>query len=445
MIRISGAEAAVVADRVFRPRSGKELSKLESRRMTYGDIIYEGDVIDDGMAVVFRAPNSYTGEDTVEISCHGGVLLTQTVLEAVFAAGALPAGPGEFTKRAFLNGRLGLIKAESVIDLIDADNREGIALASAQSRGVLSGRIEELYSRMKRLVSSIYVYIDFPGEDLTDVAPDEMEKELVALGSDIDSLCQTYRTGRSVREGIAACICGKPNVGKSSLLNALLGRERAIVSSAAGTTRDVITEKLRIGRCAVILSDTAGIRAASDDIEQIGVGLAEKEMECSELIIAVFDGSAPLGVQDDEFIDKLVSVSKRFPDKKIVSVINKSDLGVKADKGYLKRRLPSAETVTLSAGSGDVSALTKLIDERFTDLSLDLTSDAIISNARQFAAVSRARSDIGMALSSLRSGFTQDVAALDIEKAMADIAEADGLAVSEDIVSDIFNRFCVGK
>lgn len=445
VIRISGPLSSSVSDRVFSPRDGKPLSAHAPRTAVYGDIIGEDGVIDDGIALLFRAPASYTGEDIAEISCHGGVLLTQLVLEAVFAAGARPAGPGEFTKRAFLGGKLGLTKAESVIDLIDAESRGQIALASAQSRGMLSGRISELYDRMKRLAASIAVMSDYPDEDMSDIDADGVKKELSDIMSSLEELAGTYRTGRSVREGIAACICGRPNVGKSSLLNALAGEDRAIVTPLAGTTRDVISEKLMIGRCAVRISDTAGIRDTSDEIEKLGVERAESEMMKSELIIAVFDGSSALTDDDMRFIGGIRSAVSADPSKKIAAVINKSDLPQKIGADELSHLLPEADIVRASAGSGDVSQLESLIDGRFTDLSLDLTSDAVLSNARQYAAVKRASEDIKNALSSVEAGFSPDIAQIDIENAMADIAEVDGLAISADVVSDIFSRFCVGK
>ena len=442
VIRVSGSDAFDIADRVFRPKNGRKLSELPFRMMVYGGIISDGRETDDGMAVLFKGPNSYTGEDTAEISCHGGPLLTETVLGAVFAAGARPAAAGEFTKRAFLNGRLGLTKAESVIDLIDAESPSQIALASAQSRGILSRRIGDIYDMMKRLISSIYVFIDFPDEDLSDVPPAEVESGIVKIEKELESLLETYRTGRSVKEGVAACICGKPNVGKSSLLNALLGRERAIVTPIAGTTRDVISEKTRIGRCAVRISDTAGIRSTEDAVELIGTERAEAEMRDSELIIAVFDGSSPLDAEDTAFIER---INASASGKAVIAAVNKSDLDARLDCSELKKLLPQADIVKISAKDGEVSPLTGLIDGKFTDLSLDLTADAVVSSARQYAAISRARDDIADALVSLRGGFTQDVAALDIEHAMSDLGEVDGISVSEDVVSDIFSRFCVGK
>lgn len=445
VIRISGPGAADITDKVFRPKNEKSLLSHAPRTAVYGDIAGEDGIIDDGLAVYFPAPNSYTGEDTVEISCHGGILLTQLVLEAVFAAGALPAEPGEFTKRAYISGKLGLIKAESVIDLIDAESRESVKLASSQSRGALGGRIDDIYNKMKQLLSSIYAYIDFPDEDLTDVPGSELLSRLSDIRNEVDSLASTWKTGRAVKDGISACIAGKPNVGKSSLLNALLGYDRAIVTDIAGTTRDIVSEKVSLGRASLKLSDTAGIHKAEDIVERIGVDRAVEELEKSELILAVFDGSQPLDSADSEFAFHIGAARKNNPSVRVIAVINKSDLPAVFNNSEIKKLIEDAEIIRLSACSGNVTTLAELIDRMFIDGSLDLSNDAIISNARQYAALIRAREDLDSALKSLKSGFTQDIAGLDVEHAMSNISEIDGLSVSEDIVDDIFHRFCVGK
>lgn len=445
VIRISGRGAAEIADKVFLPKNKKPFSAQTARIAVYGDIKSEEGIIDDGIAIYFPAPNSYTGEDTVEISCHGGVLLTQLVLEAVFTAGALPAEPGEFTKRAYISGKLGLIKAESVIDLIEAESRESVKLSSSQSRGVLSEKIDAIYNEMKQLLSSIYAYIDFPDEDLTDVPGSELLSRLKDIHDEVDALASTWKTGRAIKDGISACIAGKPNVGKSSLLNAFLGYDRAIVTDIAGTTRDIVSEKVSLGRASLKLSDTAGIHKAEDVVERMGVDRAVEELEKSELIIAVFDGSKPLDSADTEFASHIRAARERNPLTQVIAVINKSDLPDVFKDSEIKDLIEDAETLRLSACSGDIKPLADLIDRMFTDGSLDLSNDAVISNARQYAALVRARADIDNAVESLKSGFTQDIAGLDVEHAMSNISEIDGLSVSEDIVDDIFSRFCVGK
>ena len=263
-IRISGSDAIAIADCVFATKSGKKLSEIPQNRVVYGNILSGSEIIDDGMAAVFRAPHSYTGEDTVEISCHGGILITETVLSAILTAGATQAGPGEFTKRAFINGKLTLTEAEAVIDLIDAETDDQMKLARQHTSGVLSRELSSLYDALLSLVSQAYVFADYPDEDLTDLSPKEIRQELLEIRERIDNLLNTYTAGHAIADGIYTVVAGKPNTGKSSLMNALLGRERAIVSGIAGTTRDYLEEKATVGKIRLTLVDTAGIHTSED-------------------------------------------------------------------------------------------------------------------------------------------------------------------------------------
>ena len=439
VIRVSGPDAVAAAEKLFVPGGGAALSSVESNRMVWGRIYYKEEQIDDGMAVIFRAPHSYTGEDTVEISCHGGIYLTQKVLESVFLCGALPAGPGEFTKRAFLNGKLGLSQAEAIIDLIDAQSMEGVRLAGAGARGMLKRAADEIYVLLRDAVSSTYAFIDFPDEDLTDLSPEELLERISLAEEKLEALARSYSVGKAVNEGIRCAIVGKPNTGKSSLLNCLTGEDRAIVTEIAGTTRDVLEETVSIGRILLRLADIAGIHGTEDVVEQLGVERSLRALGNAELVLAVFDGSAALEEEDFALAEHLRGVG--CP---IVAVINKSDAGLAADISSLD--VPFAKTVTVSAKNGTgVDVLREAVESLFMDGQIDYSTEAVVSNARQYAAVCTAREHVGRAAAALRDGYTQDIAGMDLELALSALAEVDGRAVTGDVVDTIFHNFCVGK
>ena len=440
--RISGDRAIEICERVFKPFSKREISSYNAREAVYGEIIYRGEVIDDGVATVFRAPASYTGEDTVEISFHGGIKLAETVLKATLAAGAVPAEAGEYTKRAFLNGKLSLSRAEAVINLIDAETEEQIKLASSHRRGALSAAAEAVYNDIMGLVSSSYAYIDYPDEDLTDVEIGDYKLRLAKILRELERLEKSYDTGRAVSEGIKTVIVGKPNAGKSSLLNAMLGEERAIVTDVAGTTRDVIEETVRLERIVLRLSDTAGIRETDDVIEKIGVELAREKITGAELVFAVFDATNPL---DKEDLDLVSYIKNTAAEKKVVAVINKTDAEV---CGETVEKLESEfeHSVKISARSGaGVDSLFSLAESFYISGEIDYNTSAVIANARQHSAVMRAKEAVASALNALESGFTQDIAGMDLENALSAISELDSRSVGEDVVKQIFGRFCVGK
>lgn len=440
LIRISGDEAIDIAAKVFFPKSGKALGDCKPRTAVYGSIVAGGKTIDDGIATVFRAPSSYTGEDCVEISCHGGILLSQKVLTALFEGGARVAEAGEFTRRAFVSGKLTLTEAEAVIDLIDAKTDDQIALARSQVSGRLSTRISEIYEDLRTLVSAAYVYADYPDEDLSDVTPDQMMSELVRILQKLDDLTKGYEGARIVREGISAVLVGRPNTGKSSVLNRLLGHERAIVSSVAGTTRDTIEESATIGRLLVRFIDTAGIHESEDEIERIGVGRSLEAIDSADLIIVVLDGSEHLSDADTSLLAKVFE--KSVPK---IALLNKCDLeGVVSSEEL--NRYPFDKVLSVSAKSGKgFELLPKLLEELFAMGLVDYDADVVVANARQNAAVMRASSAVKDAIAALQKGYTPDVAGLDIERAMEAIGQTDGRAVSSDIVNAIFHRFCVGK
>lgn len=439
LIRLSGEDAIGIADKAFLPRSKKAVSDYPSRCAIYGDVVLAGEKIDDALLTVFRAPNSYTGEDTVEICCHGGMLVTKTVLEALITAGAQSASAGEFTRRAFLNGKLTLTEAEAIGDLLEAKSIAQIKLSATESRGKLASEIASIRASLTNLLSSIYARIDYPDEDLGEFTDEESLCELSAIREKIITLKSTYRTGRSVMEGISCAIVGKTNAGKSTLYNLLVGEDAAIVTDIEGTTRDVIERQISLGRVTLNLSDTAGIRDTADAVERIGIERTLDKLSECELVLAVFDLSRPYDNRDEDIVKRLAESGKT-----VISVLNKCDTGAIL---FEKERLGALleHSVTLSAKCGNAKELADLIDKLFTDEKINIGSDAIISSAKQNASLTRALSHIDASIEAYRAGLSADVASFDVEQALGAISELDGREVSEEIVNDIFSRFCVGK
>ena len=448
VIRISGEDAIAIAEKVFKPFSGTPLSECRSNYALYGNILSlksssntDSERIDDGIATVFRAPRSYTGEDTVEISCHGGILLTEKVLSSVFLAGATPAGPGEFTQRAFLNGKLDLSEAEAVIGLIDAESEAKLRLSASHTSGVLKRRMDSIYNDVKTLLSSVYVSLDYPEEDLEEVSDAEFLASLKRIHADLCSTADTYREGKAVSEGVKTALIGKPNTGKSSLLNALLGEKRAIVTAVPGTTRDIIEEKVNIGKILLRLSDTAGIRESADEVEKIGIEMAREKARDSELIIALFDLSRPAEAEDNVLISEIEAL--RSDGKTVLIALNKSDGDALFDESILPE---GVQTVRISAKNGDgLDALKKTVEALFVSGDIDYSSTAVIANARQFSAISGAKDAVRRAIEALESGVMADTCGLDLEKALEEIGQVDGRSVAGDITDAIFHNFCVGK
>ncbi len=442
IIRMSGEGAFEIADRVFFPISGRKFSECKPRTQIWGNIIEDGERIDDVLATRFPAPHSYTGEDTVEIGCHGGILVTRTVLEALLRAGAVPATAGEFTRRAFINGRLSLTEAEAISDLLEAKTRDQLRLSGGDARNRLTAKIAEIRAALVSLMSSIYARIDYPDEDLGDFSDGEVRASLYNIKVECENLLSTYRTGRAISEGIDTVICGKPNAGKSTLYNLLLGEDAAIVTDIPGTTRDVLTSSLPLGRVMLKIADTAGIRDSEDmdAVERIGVEKSRKMIEKCELLFAIFDISRPL---DEE--DRLILEATRSVNVPKIALLNKADLPAVIDESTFTG---FDEVIRISAKCGEEEAVRRLSDtvnRLFTDEKIVIGQDAIISSARQHAALCRCLDFVRAAIESLDLGFMQDAASSDVERALGAISELDGRSVSEEIVSDIFSRFCVGK
>ena len=435
IIRLSGDGCAQVAEKVFTRLGGKALTGAPDRTLVLGELHDKsGRVIDQCMAVYSRAPHSYTGEDTVEFHCHGSPAVLAAGLEALYLAGAKPAQRGEFTKRAFMNGHLDLTSAEAVIDLIEADTADAAANAAGQVAGKLQKKLDPIYRDLTDLCSHFHAVLDYPDEDIEDFGLKAYEQLLRKNAKELYALLNTYGQGRIMKQGVAAAIVGKPNVGKSSLLNALAGFERVIVTEIAGTTRDTVEETVMLGQTRLRLIDTAGIRSTDDRIEAMGVERSRQAAEDADLVIFVCDGSQPLSEEDKAVIAECCERENA------IALINKSDRGhvVTSDE------LPFMYVIQISAKTGE--GLDQLADAVDTMFANELPCDgSILTNPRQFDAIRRAYEAMLRALQGMLLGLTPDAALTDVEEAMAAMGEVTGTTVREDITARIFERFCVGK
>lgn len=436
IIRISGEDAFKIADCVFKSVSSKRLSELKGYTAAFGHV-YDGEnLIDECIATVFREPKSYTGEDVVELSCHGGLYVTNSVLRAVLSAGALPAEAGEFTKRAFLNGRIDLAEAEGVMNIISAKGRDALNAAVTTLDGALSRRIDSVCRTLTHLGAGMAVWTDYPDEDIPEVRTDSLLKSLENISKELDSLISSFEAGHAITEGISTVICGHPNVGKSTLMNLLTGYDRSIVTDIAGTTRDVIEETVRLGSAVLRLQDTAGLRVSSDEIENIGVSIARQRIDRAGLIIAVFDASIPLS---DEDIDLL----KKCREKRAVAVINKTDIGVCIDKKEIEKHIPVV--VEMSASSGDgIDELKNAVEKMLSLDTLD-SSAVMLTTERQRNCCVRAKSCVDEAVEALKFGMTLDAVNVGVDSAIDALNELTGKKATETVVDEVFSKFCVGK
>ena len=435
IIRLSGDGCAAIADKVFTLNNGLSMEQAANRKQLLGKLFDKsGRIIDQCVAVYTRGPHSYTGEDTVEFHCHGSPAVLAAGLEALYRAGARPATRGEFTKRAFLNGQLGLTEAEAVIDLIEAETADAAANAAGQVGGRLQKTLMPIYNDLTDLCSHFHAVLDYPDEDIDDFRLEDYSVTLRSNAKALYALLQTYGQGRILRNGVAAAIVGKPNVGKSSLLNALAGYDRVIVTEVPGTTRDTVEEVVMLGNTRLRLIDTAGIRDTDDRIEAMGVERSKKEAENADLVLFVCDGSAPLTEEDRD----VMAVCADLPNA--IALINKSDLGAKV----LPSDLPFTTVIHVCAKTGEgLGQLADVVDELFAGNTP--CDGSILTNARQFDAIARAYESMLRGLQGLQLGLTPDAVLTDIECAMEAMGEVTGATVREDITARIFERFCVGK
>lgn len=436
VIRISGDKSTDIADKIFKPANKKLPSQMEGYTCSYGFINDEGNNIDDVVLTVFKAPKSYTGEDVVEISCHGGRYITKKILRLILKNGAEAAMAGEFTKRAFLNGKLSLTQAEAVMDVISSSGESQLKFANALKDGAVFKRINNIKSKLVEILSSLAAWADFPEEDVPEVEPEVLMVQIDRVVNDITKTINTYDDGRIIREGINTVICGKPNVGKSTLMNCLSGYQRSIVTDIAGTTRDVIEESVRLGDLTLRLSDTAGIRHTDDIIESMGVDIAYQKINEADLILAVFDCTSELDTKEKELIDKIFN-------KNVVAIVNKIDGEKNIDMDYLKDKFKFV--VEISAKNNDgTEKLISILEELFINNKSD-AYEGIIANERQKQCLEKAYNNVIEAKEVLQMGGMLDAVTVCLDSAAINLMELTGEKASDTVINDVFSRFCVGK
>ena len=437
ILRLSGPDTFTALDAVFRARNGRPAAAQRPRSMVLGDLLDgTGRVIDNVLCVTFPAPHSYTGEDCAELHCHGSPVVLDAGLRALFAAGCRQAQGGEFTKRAFLSGQLDLLQAEAVADLIDAETAEQAHNAVCQLSGTLSRTVDRVYEALLSMAARFYAVVDYPDEDIEDLRQPELLDTLHTARQDLERLLTGFSRGQLLKQGIPTVLLGKPNAGKSSLLNALLGYDRAIVTDIAGTTRDTVEEKLPVGGVLLRLTDTAGIRDGGDAVEALGVERSRAAAHQAALAILVLDGSSPPTAEDEEAI----ALARQVP--RLLVVMNKCDLPRHPDAAALTGRFDTVLSVSARENLG-LDALTRAIAALFpTGTPAD---GALLTNARQADAVSRALSAVTDAHDALQNGMTPDAVLTDCEAALEALGELNGKHIRDDLVDTIFSRFCVGK
>lgn len=442
IVRVSGQGCFACCDRVFRAFNGSPFSQQTPRNMVFGEMLdAQGRVIDQGLAVRFPGPRSYTGEDSAEFHCHGSPVVLRELLGALFAAGARQAKAGEFTRRAFLNGRLDLTQAEAVIDLIDAETASAARNAAAQLDGGLRRVLEPIQDALLDVTSRFYAVVDYPDEDIEDIRPEQVAQALDSSAAALDRLLATCQRGKVLKSGVRTAIVGRPNAGKSSLLNALAGFDRAIVTDIPGTTRDTVEESVLCGGVLLRLTDTAGIRDTEDTVEQLGVERSRKALEAADLVLAVVDGSVPPTPEDLEVL-RLAAKAPRW-----IAVFSKCDLwDTKARSvGVIGQVGAPAASVSLSAVTGQgLEALEAAVAALFLSGEAP-DSGSLLTDQRQEEAARRARDAVRRAKEALDAGLTPDAILTDAEEALDALGELTGRTAKEEIVSRIFSRFCVGK
>ena len=436
IVRISGKSARQIAAAVFRPAGGKRLESLGGYQALFGRVHDASGEFDEAVALVFQAPRSYTGEDVVELSCHGGLYLLTRLLHAVLHAGARPAGPGEFTRRAFLNGKMDLTEAEAVMGLISANGAAAARAALAAKDGALSTKLNQVRDALVEAAAWLSAWADYPEEDIPAVERGQLEQRLRAQLDKMAALLHQYEAGRVVREGVETVIAGRPNVGKSTLMNLLSGRQSSIVTEIPGTTRDVVEDTVRLGDVVLRLCDTAGLRASEDRVEQAGIELARQRLDRAELVLAVLDASEPFTKADADFLDS-------FAGRPMVAVVNKTDLPQQLDHHELEQH--AREVVYLSAKEGEgadrlTAAVTRVLGAEEFD-----PSAGMLATERQWACAGRCKKELEACLSALREGVTLDAVSVCLDAALDALLELTGERVTDTVTDAVFHQFCVGK
>lgn len=436
VIRISGERAFEVAEKIFVPAGDKKVADMRGYTCAYGEAFDGEERLDDCILTVFRAPHSFTGEDTAEISCHGGIYVTRRILRAALANGAVMAQAGEFTKRAFLNGKIDLTQAESVMDIISAKGERELKMAENIREGAAYKAVRKISDRLMNMLGSLAAWTDYPDEDIPEVEPETMRTELENIRAELESLIRNYDSGRILREGVSTVIVGRPNVGKSTLFNALSGCERSIVTDIAGTTRDAVEETVKLGDVTLRLMDTAGIRETSDKIEEIGVNIAQKAIESAELVIAVFDGSEKMGDDDVNIINKI-----NFNNS--VAVVNKNDLSTVIDITELEKHFKHIVYLSAKENSG-MDELCACIEDIFR-LNEPFFNDVTVANERQKKCVDVCLENVEKAVEAIECGEMLDAVNVLIDYAEQSLLELIGEKITDAVVDEVFSRFCVGK
>ncbi len=437
IVRISGQSARAVADRVFRAKSGRPVAEMKGYTAALGEAYTSGgEKLDDVVALVFAAPKSYTGEDVVELSCHGGLYVTRRLLREVLEAGASPAGPGEFTRRAFLNGKMDLTQAEAVMQLIGARGEQAARAAEAGSSGALSQRVAATRASLAKLAAHLAAWADFPEEDVPALEESQLLRALEEIQRELSALDATFDRGRVFREGVDTVIAGRPNAGKSTLMNLLSGQQRSIVTEYAGTTRDIVEETVQLGGIPLRLADTAGLRQTDDPVEQIGVAAARERLKTAQLILAVFDASQELSQEELSWVEEL-------PPDRTILLINKSDLPKVLDTKRLEAAFPHFLFFSALSGEG-LEALDQKVSELLGTKDF-APNQGVLFTERQRNDVLRALEAVKEAEQALRSGLTLDAATVCIEDALAALYSLTGENVSDEIIDRVFEEFCVGK
>ena len=441
IVRISGNKALDIGNTIFKGKNIEELNEFYNKKLTYGHIIdkQSNQIIDEVLISYMKGPSTYTREDMVEVYCHGGIISVKKVLELILNNGARLAEPGEFTRRAFLNGRLDLSQAEAVIDMIKAKTDKSFEASLDQLEGSLSKKIREIRNILLEMIAHVEVSIDFPDQDVEEITYQELEDSANKIKEEIEKLLSTADRGKILRDGLNTVILGKPNVGKSSLLNAILKENRAIVTDIPGTTRDIIEEYINIDGIPLKIVDTAGIRDTEDLVEQIGVDRAKETVEFADLIIAVFDASRELSEEDYQIIDLI-------KDKKTIVIINKTDLPSKYNEEYLETLIKNKNIITTSITSNiGIDDLEESIKSMFYSGEVELYSDTIVTNIRHKNQLVKSLNNISQAIDDIKMNVPIDCIEVDLKDCWDNLGEISGDTIGEDILDKIFSEFCIGK